>query len=192
MRERGWPGQPAPRQGGGGRPHERGGPEVCVVGQTLEPSKKYLPIGASPRKGLMVIPLMWAAKMMLANVEFLHDMQGMPLDDIMNNHETESTADVDAFVLDGNGSSLRARRDGDSDLLTKKNSSEPVMKPWGFWFGLRAVGIRIDEGLAQNNKTQPSGEAINVPVWQQVCLPTVVAMSATTRGDDHAKQLRKS
>jgi hypothetical protein len=37
-------------------------------------------------------------------------MQGMPLDDIMNNHETESTA------------SLRARRDGDSDLLTKKKT----------------------------------------------------------------------
>ena len=70
--------------------------------------------------------------MILANVEFLHDMQGMPLDDIMNNHETESTADVDAFVLNGNGSSLRARRDGDSDLLTKKTPSEPEMGPWGF------------------------------------------------------------
>ena len=33
----------------------------------------------------MVIPLMWASKMILANVEFLHDLKGMPLDDIMNN-----------------------------------------------------------------------------------------------------------
>jgi len=91
-----------------------------------------LEIDEEAARALMVIPLMWAAKMILANVEFLHDMQGMPLDDIMNNHETESTADVDAFVLNGNGSSLRARRDGDSDLLTKKTPSEPVMGPWGF------------------------------------------------------------
>jgi hypothetical protein len=36
-------------------------------------------------RALMVIPLMWASRMILANVEFLHDLQGMPIDDIMNN-----------------------------------------------------------------------------------------------------------
>jgi hypothetical protein len=36
---------------------------------------------------LMVVPLMWASKMMRANMEFIAELQvmGLPLDDIVNN-----------------------------------------------------------------------------------------------------------
>ena len=32
---------------------------------------------------LMLIPLMWASKMMRANMEFISDLKGMPIDDLM-------------------------------------------------------------------------------------------------------------